>query len=94
MSTPSVSQWRALGTSAMLLVDGDAPPAAARAAVEAEIAAIDQACSRFRDDSELSRLNANPGRPVTISPTLAEALAVALRAAELTDGRVDPTLGA
>jgi thiamine biosynthesis lipoprotein len=77
----------------MLLVDGPADLAAVRARVDAEIGAIDDTCSRFRADSELSQLNANPGRPLAVSPTLAEALAVALRAAELTDGRVDPTLG-
>src|SRR5439155_8833075 len=32
--------------------------------------------------------------PVKISPLLAEAVAVALRAARLTDGDVDPTVGA
>ncbi len=77
----------------MLLVDGPADLAATRAAVDAEIDAIDRACSRFRDDSELTRLNANSGRSIAVSPTLAEALTVALRAARLTNGRVDPTLG-
>src|SRR5205814_4265644 len=33
-------------------------------------------------------------RPVTVSPLLAEAIAVALRAARLTDGDVNPTVGA
>jgi thiamine biosynthesis lipoprotein len=62
-------------------------------AVEAELAAIDAACSRFRDDSELTALNRAGGRPFRASPLLAEALAVALRAAEATDGDVDPTIG-
>jgi len=65
----------------------------ARAAVEAELAAVDLACSRFRPDSELSRLNANAGRSTIVSPLLMQALAQALRAAELTDGDVDPTVG-
>ncbi len=56
------------------------------------MAAIDVAASRFRPDSELERLNARPGELVAVSPLLAEAVAVALRAAELTDGDVDPTL--
>ncbi len=93
VSPPSVSRWRALGTSAMLLVDGSADLERTRAMVDAEIAAIDDACSRFREDSELSRLNARAGQPVAVSATLADALEVALRAAVLTDGRVDPTLG-
>ena len=94
MTAPACSRWRVLGTNALLLTDDPQALAAARNAADAEIDAIDRACSRFRDDSELSRLNAEAGRPVTISPVLAGALAVALRAAELTDGRVDPTVGA
>jgi thiamine biosynthesis lipoprotein ApbE len=68
---------------------------AATASVQAVVDAIDQACSRFRDDSELSRLGAGEGpREGIVSPLLAHALATALRAAELTDGAVDPTVGA
>ncbi len=63
-------------------------------AVEAVVAAMDLACSRFRDDSELSRLQAGEGRHEGIvSPLLAQALATAIRAAELSDGAVDPTVG-
>ena len=40
-----------------------------------------------------SRSTAREGRPVRLSPLLASAVAVALRAAELTDGDVDPTVG-
>jgi thiamine biosynthesis lipoprotein len=67
---------------------------AAHAAVERELAAIDEACSRFRPDAELVGLNARAGRPVRVSPLLFEAVAVALRAARLTAGAVDPTVGA
>ena len=38
-------------------------------------------------------MNARAGRPVQASPLLIEALEVALRAAELTGGDVDPTVG-
>jgi thiamine biosynthesis lipoprotein len=85
--------WEALGTSVVLrLTDPDAM-APARAAIERELDAIDLACSRFRPDSELSRVNAAAGRPVTASPLFFEALEVAMRAAVLTDGDVDPTVG-
>jgi thiamine biosynthesis lipoprotein len=67
---------------------------AARTAVELELDAIDRACSRFRDDSELSRLNAHAGRATKASPLLLEALELALRAAQLTGGDLDPTIGA
>jgi thiamine biosynthesis lipoprotein len=65
----------------------------ARAASEGELDAIDRACSRFRTDSELTRVNASAGRRVPIGPVFSEALEVALRAARLTDGAVDPTVG-
>jgi thiamine biosynthesis lipoprotein len=61
--------------------------------VEAEIAEIDRACSRFRPDAELLALNAAAGRSMVVSPTLFAALEQAVRAARITDGRVDPTLG-
>ena len=65
----------------------------ARRAVDEELRAIDLACSRFRDDSELTRVNRCAGREVTIGPLLLEAVEAALRAARITDGDVDPTLG-
>lgn len=85
--------WRALGTSAQLVVtDAEAMPAARRA-VEDVLADIDLAASRFRADSELSRLNAAAGSWVELSPLLASAMRVALDAAEWTGGLVDPTVG-
>jgi thiamine biosynthesis lipoprotein len=85
--------WEAFGTSVVLRVTDRGALAAARAAVEQELMAIDRACSRFRSDSELSSVNARAGRLTLLSPLLSEALEVALRAAELTDGDVDPTVG-
>src|SRR5205085_12663808 len=54
---------------------------------------FDRACSRFRSDSELSELNAAAGTPVRVGPVLLEAVGAALRAARLTGGDVDPTVG-
>ncbi len=85
--------WEALGTSVVLRVGDPASLAPARATVERELAAIDRACSRFRADSELSRVNARAGRSTRASPLLMEALEVAVRAAECSDGDVDPTVG-
>ncbi|WP_127357576.1 FAD:protein FMN transferase [Actinacidiphila soli] len=92
---PARTSFRALGTTAELLT---ADPARADLALEvlrAELDAVDAACSRFRPDSELSRANAaaGTGRPVAVGALLAEAVGVALRAAELTEGAVDPTVG-
>jgi FAD:protein FMN transferase len=63
-------------------------------AVRAEVAAVDAACSRFRSDSELSRVNALAGTSVAVGALFALALDTALRAARLTRGDVDPTCGA
>ena len=51
--------------------------------LEADLAAVDLACSRFRADAEIRALRGGPGQQV--SPLLAEAIAVALRAASLTE---------
>jgi len=89
----ATSSWRALGTGITVAVADPSALAQAVAIVEHELACIDLACSRFRADSDLVHMNRNAGAWVKISPLLAEALAVALRAAELTDGLVDPTIG-
>jgi FAD:protein FMN transferase len=83
----------ALGTFATLLVADPAALPAARDLLGEELAAMDAACSRFRADSELHRVCAAGGRPVAVTALFAEALSVALAAAELTDGDVDPTCG-
>jgi thiamine biosynthesis lipoprotein len=85
--------WTALGSTASVAVTDPCVLESACRAVESELAAIDLACSRFRNDSELSRLNRLAGRPQTVGALLFEAVAAALRAAALTDGAVDPTIG-
>ncbi len=87
------AHWRALGTNVDLLTVDPEAIDRARAAVVAELDAIDQAYSRFRPDSELQRLQERPGRAVRVSPLLFQAIDVALRAARTTDGAVDPTVG-
>jgi thiamine biosynthesis lipoprotein ApbE len=88
------ASWTALGTGVRLLTTAPAALPAAREVLVAELAAIDLAASRFRGDSEVSRLAAAGGAAVPVSPILAGALAAALRAARLTGGAVDPTVGA
>ena len=107
---PAAADWHALGTQVWLLVTDRGQLAEARRRLEADLDAVDRACSRFRPDSELMRLTADgpgpaspaPASPapastveastVEVSPLLAEAIAVALRAAATTDGDVDPTV--
>jgi thiamine biosynthesis lipoprotein len=84
----------AFGGEAVIAVTDPAALAAALTSARATVAAFDHACSRFRDDSELVELNRRAGTPVPVSPVLLEAIGAALRAAELTDGDVDPTVGA
>lgn len=93
-STAVTARFDALGTTAVVAVTCPRRLAAAVAEVEAEIAGIDRACSRFRPDSELMQLHRTPGGRAKVSPLLAEALSVALSAAKATDGLVDPTVGA
>jgi FAD:protein FMN transferase len=84
----------ALGTTALLCVADPARLAPAQEVLERELVEIDRACSRFRDDSELVRLNAAAGTgPVEVGARLLEAVEVALRAAVDTRGLVDPTVG-
>ncbi len=87
------ARWETWSTSVVLRLTDPRGLGAARVAVERELDAIDRACSRFRSDSEIARVNASAGRAVRVSPLFAEAMALALRAARLTDGDVDPTVG-
>ncbi len=84
---------RAWGTTVLLVVTEPGARNRAEEILLAELAAVDAACSRFRADSEISRLHRNPGSAVAVGPVLAQALTVALRAGELTNGLVDPTVG-
>ena len=88
-----IADDRALGGTLRVIVTRPGSLRAAKAAVDEVVAAIDLAASRFRDDSELCRLNASPERDVTVSPLLAQAIAAALRGAKLSGGAVDPTIG-
>ncbi|MGW2640885.1 FAD:protein FMN transferase [Streptomyces sp. NPDC001348] len=90
---PASVSFPALGTTATLLVTDPGALPAARRVLDAELVAVDAACSRFRPDSELSRVNAAGGAAVSVSALFAEALDVALHAAEVTGGVVDPTVG-
>ena len=88
-----VYRTRALGSIAELVTDARALFAASEM-LEQELERIDLVASRFRSDSELSRLNAAAGSELVVSHDLFEAIDVALAMAEATDGLVDPTVGA
>jgi FAD:protein FMN transferase len=85
--------FRAIGTTATVVVQDAAHGDAAELILVDELAAIDLACSRFREDSELQALHAEAGRTVAVGELLFDALSVALDAADRTGGAVDPTIG-
>ncbi|MCH5672045.1 FAD:protein FMN transferase [Streptomyces gilvus] len=91
--SPAQFSFPALGTTATLLVTDPRALSAAEAVLRQELADVDVTCSRFRPDSELTRVNLAAGTPTTVGERFAEALEAALRAARLTDGAVDPTAG-
>jgi len=53
---------------------------------------IEACCTRFRPESELMRLVAQPGIPFRASPVLFEAVQFAVMVAEASDGAFDPTM--
>jgi thiamine biosynthesis lipoprotein len=71
---------------------GELPPARAAALLRDFLAAYEARLSRFRADSELCALNADPAAEVAASPLLRAAVRAGIRAAERTGGLVDPTL--
>jgi thiamine biosynthesis lipoprotein len=83
----------ALGTTATVVVTDQCALADAQRLLRTEVTDIDAACSRFRRDSEIAWLHDNAGTEVTVSPLLAQAIGVALRAGRVTNGVVDPTVG-
>jgi thiamine biosynthesis lipoprotein len=88
-----IADGTALGCLMRVIVTRPSGLTAAKNAVYEVVDAMDAAASRFREDSELSRLNARPEKEVVVSPLLADAIGVALRGAHLTGGAVDPTVG-
>ncbi len=83
--------WPALGSSARLVVTAADRLGDAVEIVADQLAELDLAASRFRDDSEVAALSA--GRTTRVSPLLLTLVAAAVRAARLTGGAVDPTVG-
>ena len=90
---PAVRSLPAIGTTATVVVDDPAGGDAALELLTADLRALDEACSRFRADSELRRLESRGGRPTRVTPLLFAALESACATAAATAGIVDPTIG-
>jgi thiamine biosynthesis lipoprotein len=82
-------RFRAMGTEIELLVEAD-QAAAALAAAEEEFHRLEALLSRFRADSELSRLNA--AGSIAAGPDLLRVVELSLAASERTGGRFDITV--
>jgi thiamine biosynthesis lipoprotein len=72
--------------------ESDREAAVARA--ESWFQRIDDECSRFKPESEVSRLAASAGEAVVVSPLLFEVVQFAVAIAAASGGAFDPTLGA
>jgi len=86
-----------MGTHIRILVGEPSSPEAgspeeAADRVEAFLNVYNETMSRFRPDSELSRLSADEREEVPASPLMCSAISAALAAAEQSEGLVDPTL--
>jgi thiamine biosynthesis lipoprotein len=90
---PDRRDWTVWGLTASVVVDDPTALDVAERTVRDLLDEVDRACSRFRDDSELSRLRGQLSRGVEVSPLLATLVASAIQAADLSGGDVDPTLG-
>ena len=85
--------FRALGTDILVCVDSNADqPPVTLADVPRWFADWEQTLSRFRADSELSRLNQTVDQPVRVGDVLWDVFQSARDAAQLTDGLVTPTV--
>lgn len=86
----------AMGSEIRLIVEepraGAGSPLAAVAHAERFVIDFERSLSRFIDDSELCRLNADPREAVPASKLMREAISAGIWAAHQTDGLVDPTL--
>jgi thiamine biosynthesis lipoprotein len=90
----AATEWQRWSTDMQIVVTDPDCLAVACREVDDELDAIEAAASRFRPDSEINALATSAGRPTEVSEMLADLLDAALIAARLTDGDVDPTMGA
>lgn len=86
-------EWSVWSTTARIVVTDPSVLGEAYDRARECLRDVDEAASRFRDDSELVRLDAAGGARTAVSWLLRDLLTVALDAARFTEGDVDPTLG-
>jgi thiamine biosynthesis lipoprotein len=86
-------EFRAMGSQMLAVVDGETERAEARLAETPRwFEDWEESLSRFRPESELSRLNRSAGNEVPVSRVLWAVIDAAIRAAQSTGGIVQPTV--
>ncbi|HET7351691.1 MAG TPA: FAD:protein FMN transferase [Marmoricola sp.] len=91
--TGDAVRFRALGTYVHVATTGAVRLREAGQVARDVLDQVDRECSRFRDDSDLSRANRTPGRRAPAGPVLRGAVRSAIAVADQTDGLVTPLLG-
>lgn len=91
--TSHAETFEAIGLANTVVVDVESALEPALAIARAEVDALDRACSRFRDDSDLAAVNRAAGADAPAGPLLLAVVDASLRAAAATGGLVDPTVG-
>lgn len=92
---PLRHSFKAMGTGVELIAAPDSDPddfTRAAGSVEHVFAREEARFSRFRTDTELSKVNAQAGEWVAVSETFMTLTNLALEAARATDGLFDPTV--
>jgi thiamine biosynthesis lipoprotein len=90
--TLATATFRSMGTDVSVIGPDRASFGRAVDVVRARFEAEDRRCSRFRADSELTRVNRAAGVWTRISAPFADVTDRAIAAARATDGRFDPTV--
>jgi thiamine biosynthesis lipoprotein len=89
MVAPAELRFRAMGSDVHVLVNG---PAGLLQVARDRVQELERRWSRFRPDSEISRLNALAGSPMAVSVETLGLVGRALEGARVTGGRYDPTV--
>jgi FAD:protein FMN transferase len=92
-SVGAATTFDALGTYVYVATHAPLDLARATALATEILRDVDETCSRFREDSDLSAVNRYAGQWVDVDSLLIEAVTVACSAAEQTEGLVNPLLG-
>ncbi|RKR76237.1 FAD:protein FMN transferase [Frondihabitans australicus] len=93
MTREAVVDWPLWSTTARIVVTDAMALPRARQIADRILLDVEMACSRFRPDSEVSRIAGRAADGVEVSDMLAALVERALLAARDTQGDVDPTLG-